>query len=297
MNELANYLGLKYGIVGIKINPKEEGEVLNEPSWFCQLVKEASMYGKEFFINSNSLACSNAEITLGFRKPQYIEIEPRIKDDVKAIKIGGEDNADILLLTVTPNQAMNLSVLLGGIKVCCKGEMGVCGEAVASCYVEKKPSLSLLCNGARIMGKFRENEMCIAILKNDFDLLVDNVKKLTKTGGALCGCSVSDIPKEMVRAFKDAGFEKAADYFFGNVLEYSIRLYLNKDETGRIKYLTLYIPSHKKHLKVNPPFQLKIRGDWTDGFAIFEPKTLGLSLYESKNIKETIERLVKEAFK
>jgi len=290
------YIGIKDKLVGIKINPSEDGEHPKEPAWFCQLVKEASLRGKEFVINLEDLSCPNADITLGFRKPRYMEIEPRIKEEVKRVKIGSVEGSDVVLLCLNAEQVMTLSILLGGITSFFKGEMGVCGEAVAATYNQKKPNITFLCNGARLMGGFRTNEIVLAIPCQEFNSLTQRIENLLKTGGSLCGCQVSDIPKEMVSAFRKAGFDKGADYFFGKIDSYQVRIYLNKDETGRLRQLTFYLPiKGAEDIVVNPPFQSKRRGNWTDIYAVFDTEELGINLYTGKNMERVFKELVRKA--
>jgi uncharacterized protein (DUF169 family) len=290
------YLGMKDKLVGIKVNPAEDGEHPKEPAWFCQLVKEAVLKGKEYVINLEDLACPNADITLGLRKPRYMEIEPRIKEEVEKVRIGRIEGSDLVLLCLNAEQVMTLSILLGGITSSFKGEMGVCGEAVAATYNQKKLNLTFLCNGARLMGGFKTNEIIVAIPIQDFDALSLRIENLLKTGGSLCGCQVSDIPEEMVAAFGEAGFEKGADYFFGKVNSHQVRIYLNKDETGRIRQLTFYLPiKGAEEVVVNPPFQSRRRGNWTDVYAVFDPEELGINLYTGKNMEQVFKELVGKA--
>ncbi len=191
---------------------------------------------------------------------------------------------------------MTLSILLGGITTSFKGEMGVCGEAVAATYNQKKPNLTFLCNGARLMGGFRSNEIVMAIPAPEFESLAKKIENLLKSGGALCGCQVSNIPKEIVAAFKEAGFEKGSDYFFGKVDSQQVRIYLNKDTSGRIKQLTFYLPIKcEEKITVHPPFQFKRRGNWTDVYAIFDIFEIGINLYTGKKMEQVFKALVSKA--
>lgn len=290
------YLGLKDKLVGIKINPAEDGEHPKEPEWFCKLVRESAVKGVQYVIDVTDLACPNADITLGFRNPKYIEIEPRIKEEVTKVKIGPVEGSDLVLLCLNAEQVMTLSILLGGIISSFKGEMGVCGEAVAVTYNQKKPNLTFLCHGARLMGGFRTNEIVMAMPIHEFDTLNKRIENLLKTGGALCGCQVSDIPKEMVKAFNEAGFEKGADYFFGKIDGHTVRIYLNKNDTGRIRQLTFYLPvKGGEGIVVNPSFQSKNRGNWTDIYAVFDPEALGINLYTGKNMEQVFKTLAGKA--
>lgn len=292
---LRSYLGMKDRLVGIKINPAGNGLHPKEPEWFCKLVKESAAKGTEHVINLEDLACPNADITLGFRKPKYVEIEPRIKEEVTKVRIGPVEGCDVVLLTLNPEQIMTLSILLGGITSFCKGEMGVCGEAVAATYNQKTPHFTFLCNGARLMGGFRTNELLVALPILEFDTLNKRIENLQKSGGSLCGCQVSDIPKETVKAFREAGFEKGADYFFGKIEGLQVRIYLNKDDTGRIRQLTFYLPIKGEGVVPNPPFQAKARGNWTDIVATFGIDELGINLYTGKNMDAVFKALVEKA--
>lgn len=297
MNEpVRAYLGMKYHLVGIGINKNVDNlQEPEEPMWFCEMVHKAGL-GEEFVVKMEDLACPNAEITLGFRQPRYVDIEPRIKETVDTIKIGSLDNADVVVLIVDCQQVMMLSILLGGLLPYFKGEFGVCGETVAKVYEEDKPNLSFLCQGARIFGNFRENEVAIGIPKWQFDELSKRIENLLKTSGSLCGCQISDIPQEMIKSFKTIGFEKGGDYFFGKIDNQQVRIYLNKDEKGRFKYLTFYLPIRKldKKIEVNPPFQVRSRGDWTDIYGVFDPQTIGINLYTGKNMLAVFTELVKK---
>jgi uncharacterized protein (DUF169 family) len=287
---------MKYHTVGIRINGRfDNAHKPQDKMWFCQMVHEAGS-GKEFVIEMDDLACPNAEITLGFREPKYVEIEPRIKKKVETIKIGSINDADIVLLILDCEQVMILSILLGGLDSSFKGELGVCGEVVAKVYEENKPNLSFLCQGARIFGNFKQNEVILGITKKQFDELVKRIENLLKTGGSLCGCQVSDIPQEIIKSFQAIGFEKAADYFFGKIDNYQVRIYLNKDEKGRFKYLTFYLPIKglDKKLDVSPPFQLRMRGNWTDIYGVFDPETIGINLYTGKNMLLVFTELVRK---
>jgi len=296
VSSIRSYLGLKDKIVGIKINPGRDGEHPKEKSWFCQLVKEVSQKGGEYVISLSDLACPNADISLGFRKPKYVDIEPRIKGGVERIRIGRPEESDLVLLCLNSEQVMTLSILLGGITSSVKGEMGVCGEAVAATYNQKKPNITFLCNGARLLGGFRTNEIMLAIPSQEFTGLNQRIEKLIKTGGSLCGCSVSDIPKEIIKAFKSAGFEKGADYFFGKIENHQVRIYLNKDESGRIRHLTFYLPvKGAPEIKPLPPFHFKRRGNWIDIYAVFDPEELGINLYTGRNMEQVFKALVGKA--
>jgi len=45
---------------------------------------------------------------------------------------------------------------------------------------------------------------------------------------------------------------------------------------------------------VNPPFQSRKRGNWTDIYAIFDPEELGINFYAGKNMKQVFAELLKK---
>lgn len=129
---------------------------------FCRLVREAAS-GKDFLITVDNLACPNAEVTLGFREPMYVNIEPRIKAKTAAVRVGPLEDSNVVLLVLSPEQIMIVSILLGGISAKFKGEMAVCGEAVAQVYNDGQPNVTFLCNGARMYGGYQPNELVLAL--------------------------------------------------------------------------------------------------------------------------------------
>ncbi|MEW6201349.1 MAG: DUF169 domain-containing protein, partial [bacterium] len=160
------YLGMKYHIVGVKILEEEQdgGERPPGPMRYCQMVKEAAE-GMNFSARFSDMACPNSELTLGFREPKYVEVEPRLKTKTKQLEIFSniENGFDVALFILTPQQVMILSILLGGITAEFKGELAVCGEATAKVLNDGKPNVSFLCNGARMFADYRENEMVVGV--------------------------------------------------------------------------------------------------------------------------------------
>lgn len=179
---IRSYLGMNHELVGIKI--LEEGVCGNKPSKterFCNLVRR-SLKGQTYLIGRENLSCSSAEVTLGFDKPRYLDFEPRIKRKTRAVRIGPIENCDVVLFTLSPKQAMVMSILLGGIEAKFKGERGICGEAVAKVYNERRTNLSFLCNGAREYGGFRENEVVLGLPYHEFLKLPLAMKKFVSLG-------------------------------------------------------------------------------------------------------------------
>lgn len=281
------YLGMKYFLVGVKFIPEKDSQVEilehnrpDERKWYCQMVMEAAC-GKNFVATIDDMACPNSELALGMRKPKYSNMPTMIKEPIKAVVVGPLDGADVILFVLNPKQVMKMSILLGGLSVEFRGEVAVCGEATAMVYAEGLPNMTLLCNGARMYGGYTDNEVVIGVPPFLVDKIEEKVSKLQKCGGALCGCLVSDMPPEVTQNFRDIGFEKSTDYFMGKIGAYNVRVYLNKDEHGALKQVTLYIPLKLKGEapEVRPPFMTRIREGWLDIYTTFDAQGEGIDLY------------------
>lgn len=294
---IRSYIGSKYNTVGVKIlkteaDPKERPD---KPLRYCEMLYLAATKGEEFTFQQDDLSCPNAELALGFVEPKYVDVQPRISPgDIKAVRIGpakGMKDVDVILVIANPKQLMDLSVLLGGIEANFRGEIAVCGEATAFPYMTKKPNVTFLCNGARTFSPYKDSELVLGLPYEGAKELAEKIQALTKCGGALCGCLTSDTPKQIIAVFSKIGFEKGTDYFFGKIKDYNVRLYLNKDEQGRIKWLTVYVPM-KGEVKPKKPFSVRTRGQWSDVFAIFDPNELGINLYSDEGLREVLEKLM-----
>jgi uncharacterized protein (DUF169 family) len=127
-----SYLGLCHRLVGVKISEENvDGDHPAAPMTFCRAVREM-LGGKELVIGIDDLDCPNAELCLGFREPMFVDVGPRIKSKTRAVHIGPLEDADVVLFVLNSEQVMIMSILLGGIKAEFKGEMAICGEAVAN---------------------------------------------------------------------------------------------------------------------------------------------------------------------
>jgi len=158
-----SYLGMNHRLVGIKILEEDvDGEHPEVPMTFCRAVREA-LAGKKLVVGIDDLDCPSAELCLGFREPMFVDVEPRIKSKTRAVRIGPLEGADVVLFVLNPEQVMVMSILLGGIKAEFKGEMAICGEAVARVYNEGQPNVSFLCSGARELGGFEAHEVVLSL--------------------------------------------------------------------------------------------------------------------------------------
>jgi uncharacterized protein (DUF169 family) len=182
-----SYLGMNHRLVGIKIS--EENMDGNHPAvsmTFCRAVREA-LEGKELVIGLEDLNCPSAELCLGLREPMFVDIEPRIKSKTKTVRIGPLEGADVVLFVLDPEQVMVMSILLGGIKAEFKGEMAICGEAVAKVYNEGEPNISFLCSGARELGGFEASEVVLGLPYAQFLELPSKMSKFASLSRSMRG--------------------------------------------------------------------------------------------------------------
>ncbi len=296
--EIRAFLGMRHNLVGVKIETAGDASRDKQPPRrmrFCEMVYEAAK-GNSFEAEVEDYSCPNAIITLGYEEPVYVDVQPRINPaKTKIVKVGPLEemkDPDIVLAILNPKQVMEVSSMLDGLEAVFKGSMAVCGEGVAMPYVENKPNVTFLCGGARTFGGYKDSELVLGAPAKVFAEMAEKIRNLSKTCAALCGCRTSDISPHIVKTFEKLGFEKGTDYFFGQVDGQKVRIYLNKDFRGRIKYVTLHIPV-KGDVKVKEPLKAKKRGPWTDISVTF---TVGetIDVYTGKGLKEAVLDIVQK---
>jgi uncharacterized protein (DUF169 family) len=296
--EIRAHLGMRHNLVGVKIIKEGEASKDRKPKRrmrFCEMVYEAAK-GRFFEAEVEDYSCPNAVITLGYEEPVYVDLQPRINPaQTKVVKVAPLEelgNPDVVLAILNPKQAMEVSSLLDGLEASFKGSIAVCGEGVAKPYMEQKPNVTFLCGGARTFGDYKDSELILGAPPETFAKLAEKIKDLSKTCAALCGCRTSDISPHIVKTFRDLGFEKGTDYFFGKVDGHNVRIYLNKDLSGRIKYVTIHLPV-KGEVRVREPLTARKRGSWTDISVTF---TLGetIDIYSGKGLKEAVRDIVEK---
>jgi len=319
---IRSYLGLRYHLVGVKMQKSEikgKGSQLKpeKPMAYCQMVRIASLRGRTFLYDIHDEACPTAEVVLGFRAPKYAAIEARVKpSDTRSVLVTPlsemSEEPDVVLATLTPKQMMDLTVILQAgkhefLSVGFRGE-AACAEFTAKPYMERKPNLSLLCNGARMMySDFRDNELIFGAPPVIYIQAAEVMGRITKTGGALCGCRTSDIPTEIINGFEKAGLSKGTDYFFGRVDGNNIRAYLNKDFQGRLKFVTFHLPLKMasereakeavKRLKraLSRPYRVSWRSYWLDLTLTASEDELGMDLLDGESIETAIKNFINRA--
>jgi len=292
--EIRAYFGSRYHIVAVKLFREVPGgyPVPEKKGKFCEFVMRAAR-GETLLMRAEDEECHLSLIALGFQEPRYLDLQPRIQPaETRAVLIAPAEkmeDADVLMMIATPRQVMEISAMLGGIKAEFAGEIAVCGEAVAKPIKTGRANVSFLCGGARMLGGYRDSEVIIAAPPEVFAEIAEKVRALQKTCGALCGCRTSELPEQVVMAMSEAGFEKGIDYFFGRVNSRNVRLYLNKDTSGRIEHLTVHFPV-RGEVEVEEPLRVQKRGAWSDVYAILRNGE-GFDIYTGEGVKELVEKL------
>ena len=294
-NTIRSFVGSNLRFVGVKIleeEPHDKSDKPLKPLRYSQLIREAA-HGKNFTVEEKDIADANPQLALGFYEPKYLDIQPRITPaKTKALRIGPIEGSDVVLMILTPRQVMELAQVYGPIEAKFQGELGVEGEATALPYMTGKPNVSFLCNSARLLAGYRDSEVILTMPYAEAKNLAEKIEQRTRHGGALCGCIVSDIPRETQAAFRENGFEKGSDYFFGKVGDVNVRIYLDKDETGRFKSMTVHVPV-KGQAEAEPPFTVKPRGNWNDVVGVFNPDEIGVNLQTGVGLTDSLKRLLK----
>lgn len=297
MENVREYLGMRYNLVGVKILKEDVPAEELKPDTkmqYCQFVREAAR-GKSFLATVDDLACPNAIVTLGFEEPVYIDVQPRISPaETKCVKITPLDmmkDPDIVLAVLNPRQVMEIAILLEGIEAKTVGSLAVCGEATARPYMEGKPNVTFLCQGARTYGGYKDNDLIMGFPLEIFKKLSLKVEELSKSCGALCGCRTSDISPAIIKSFDKLGFEKGTDYFFGRMEGKSVRVYLNKDSSGRVEFITIHLPIKGDVGSTDPSLTVQKRGKWTD--VSFTTAANGaIDLDTGKGLKEAVKDII-----
>lgn len=184
--QIKSYLGMEHNVVGVKIcvDDVPEGERPADKMTFCQIVAEA-MKGRQLVLTPDELSCTSAELALGFREPKYANVEPRIKRNVKAVKVGPVEGADVVLFVLDSKQTMTMAILFGGLKAEFKGEMAFCGEAVAKVFESGEANVSFLCNGSRNNAGYTESQVVLGLPYERFLELPQKMGKFSSLGRGL----------------------------------------------------------------------------------------------------------------
>ncbi|WP_309491943.1 DUF169 domain-containing protein [Candidatus Hecatella orcuttiae] len=313
---IRSYLGLKYSLVGVKLLKEDahgtEALKPERPMEYCKTLRLASMENRVFLYGKDDEACSTAHFVLGFREPKLSGVEPRVKPaDTKGIQVAPlsrmEEEPDVVHAILTPRQMMELTSILKGAGVESlaadfKGEKA-CSDFTAKPYLDRKPNVSFLCKGARLLADFREDEVIFGAPPEVYVQAAEAISEVMKSGGPLCGCRASDLPKDLVQELEKIGLSKGTDYFLGKFDGTNVRVYLNKDLRGRFKLLTIRIPlkmaSEEKAKEAVErlsetirPYEVVQRGPWIDFILTASEDELGVDLYSGENLERLLKSIV-----
>ncbi|MEM2934496.1 MAG: DUF169 domain-containing protein [Methanocellales archaeon] len=317
-NKFRKFFELPFSPVAVKILKREEKSNVNAPKRYCEMVKISAAAGEEYIFGLADLSCANAEITLGFTAPEYVEIYPRLETGTKAVKLAPLEKCsfepDVILIISTPSKIMRIAIALSRLRnrmlnAKFKGEFAVCGECTAIPIAEQQMNISLLCGGARIFGGFKADELAMGLPFGEFKELVLSLREKNITS-ALCGCLIDDLPRNAIEELEKIGFHKATDHFFGRFNGEIVRLYASKDERGKITAITLHIPvkiaeeekMQKSLESLQSPFLYQRRENWIDlALPIELGESLSRAAMKSEKFKtilsQNIDLILKEAKK
>jgi len=317
---LRSYLGLKYHLVGVKLlkndSSLKEPSLPKTPTAFCHMLRIASSSGDSFAYGLEYERCPTAQVVLGFRDIKYLKIDRAVTPpETRTVLISPLDEIsewpEVVLAILTPKQMMDLAIILQAKENApllseFKGEHA-CAEFFAKPYTEHKPNMSFLCNGAReIYSDFRDNEIIFGAPLEVFVQAAETIERINKMGGALCGCRTSDIPSDITKEFEKIGLSKGTDYFFGKFKDRNIRVYLDKDFNGRIKFITIHspvkMPSEEKAAKVAQkmkqllprPYFVDQRGYWLDLTIKASEDGLGIDLFDGSSTDAAIQKFIEK---
>ncbi len=209
---LKESLNLKYRPVGIKLfyknqDIKQLNTSFKEPikmQRYCEFVKRAAQ-GERLKLKKGVFSCVTAEILLGFKKPEYIEMPLRLNvENLEYIILFPIDNynpndIDSVILIINPKMCMDI------IKAYNKafnkplnssfGQItGICGEITADVIKNKDLRISFLCSGSRIFANFDDCELLCGIPREMVDPLVKELEIIAKDRKA---------DEELMRQFKN----------------------------------------------------------------------------------------------
>jgi uncharacterized protein (DUF169 family) len=313
---IRSFLGTKQYLVGVKIlneiMPGNKVRRLDRPTAFCKVIKEASQ-GEAYIYSRPDEGCPTGEIVLGFREPKYSELETRIKPaKTKYVYVASlnvfQGDPDVIISIINPKQMMNLTQVLQSvtnesIEANFKGE-SACSDFFVKPYLEGKPNISFLCNGARLTADFKDNELIFGAPPEIYAKLSKVMENLCKTGGALCGCKTSDIPADMIYSFGKLGLSKSTDYFFGRIRKRSVRVYINRDDQGKLRLITVHVPlkmdskreasdlATRLEQAVTPPYRVNQREDWIDISMISSADELNIDLHTGDNLENVLNQVL-----
>lgn len=214
-------LRLRTFIVGLQFFEKAEDmeriKKLKRPGGrrvFCQIITTARTYGWTIGVTQEDLIKNSfCPAMLGlYERPEFMrdgtykgaiwfenkEDGKKYEDSIPVIPLGKfhavaigpifseRINPDIILIYGNPAQMI---LMVNGLQwkdyerltFYCAGESS-CADAIAQCYLSRKPSLTIPCYGERRFGHVQDDELVIALPPDSLRKAAEGLKKLAEKG-------------------------------------------------------------------------------------------------------------------
>ena len=161
---------------------------------YCEYVKRASQ-GEFLKIKKGHLSCHTADIMLGFKESENLELTMRL--EVKGLKYillfpinkFLPENYDSVILILNPLHCMNIieayvRLYQRPLKITCGAINGVCSEVTAYVIKRNEVNFSFLCPDSRGNGVFSDCELLCGIPAKMTNDLIDEIMKITQERNA-----------------------------------------------------------------------------------------------------------------
>jgi uncharacterized protein (DUF169 family) len=196
--ELKQILELTGNPIGVKLIYDHDSKITLNPKFkqsnksesYCEYVKRASE-GEYLIINKGDLSCHIADVMLGFKNSNNIELAMKL--DIKGLKNillfpaneADEANYDSLMIIVNPRNCMNIiqayvKLYQKPLKITCGAINGVCSEVTAYVIKRNDVNFSFLCPDSRLNGTYGDCELLCGIPARMVNDLIDEILMITQ---------------------------------------------------------------------------------------------------------------------
>jgi uncharacterized protein (DUF169 family) len=191
--KLKKTLNLNSNPIGVKLiydynEDSRVDEIFKEPiqrNRYCEFVKRASE-GEFLRINKGDFSCKIAEMALGFKNSNNIELNMTL--DIMGLKYlllfpinqFIIEDYDSIILILSPHNCMNIiqayvRLYKKPLRITCGIVSGVCSEVTAFVIKRNEVNFSFLCSESRKIGIFSDCEILCGIPAQKADELIENV--------------------------------------------------------------------------------------------------------------------------
>ena len=182
VSEIEQLLGLDRRIVGVRLIGRRSHQDALTGVRFCEGLVRA-LNGESIVFEGSGTLCHASDAALGFAKPKYADIQPRISTVTHQAIIAPladwpfKGNPKTAIMVCNPSQAMHIANAVESTMAHIDGEIAVCG-LVAYTTSTEKPSLSLLCNSCRLYAGILKNELAVSFPCSELDQIRDSLGKM-----------------------------------------------------------------------------------------------------------------------